>query len=132
MKQLRKGEMCVCVCEREADRKKTNTDGGWVQERPLVIMEACLNCTVCTMGGKDPSVSRCMIKHAHTHRGTHTHTSSILQTLDCYDPFKSASPGSANHIAACARNPHRPGNYEVIWVEQAASVVCSQTVVVER
>lgn len=53
---------------------------------------------------------------------THTHTFSI-ETLDCFDPFKSSFPGSANHIALCARNPHRPSNHAVIWVEQAASVV---------
>ena len=61
--------------------------------------------------------------HNRTLRNAHT---SSVEILDCFDPFKSSFPGSANHIALCARNPHRPGNHEVIWAEQAASVVVSK------
>lgn len=52
----------------------------------------------------------------------HTHTRPP-RYLTALTHLRALFQGPANQIVLCARNPHRPGNHEVIWVEQAASVV---------
>lgn len=99
-------------------RKHGDRVGGCREDDGFIITQALLISTVRTTG----RLKSVLHVYNHTLRDTHTHTSSV-ETLDCFDPFKSSFPGSANHIALCARNPHRLGNHEVIWVEQTASVV---------
>ncbi len=109
-------------CKREPDRtKKTQRQCGWMQERRWFYNYTSFTDHDCMYDWKMKSALSLFLD-AQSHTYTHTYTSSV-ETLDCFDPFKSSFPGSANHIALCARNPHRPGNHEVIWVEQAASVV---------